>query len=147
MAPGFGSDFVVLIEQNRRRSESYVEVFVIEARRNMARRRDAKMGYWHFPCPLNPVCNQEAADVTKMLIKCRNRQSVLQSRSRKPQIIRRHRSSLLLQFVENLGVKLRGPVIDGKNGDPRRVKKLVQFPTVQFFPAAATKTCQQFSQN
>jgi len=41
IAPGFGSDFVVLIEHNRRRSQGYVEDFAIEARRKMARRRDA----------------------------------------------------------------------------------------------------------
>jgi len=41
IAPGFGSDFVVLIEHNRRRSQVYVEDFAIEARRKMARRRDA----------------------------------------------------------------------------------------------------------
>ena len=51
MAPGFGSDFVELIEQNRRRSQCYVEDFATEARRNMARRRDAKTGYWCFPSP------------------------------------------------------------------------------------------------
>jgi len=36
IAPGFGSDFVVLIEQNHRRSIGYVEDFAIEVRRNMA---------------------------------------------------------------------------------------------------------------
>ena len=55
MAPGFGSDFVVLIEQNRRRSSSYVEDFVIEAWRNMAQRRDARWYIEYFPNPLRPL--------------------------------------------------------------------------------------------
>ena len=34
----FGSDLAVLIEPNRRRSQSYAEDFAIEARQKMARR-------------------------------------------------------------------------------------------------------------
>jgi hypothetical protein len=51
IAPGFGVDFVALIEQNRRRSKGNVEDFAIEARRNMARRRDARWDIGIFRVP------------------------------------------------------------------------------------------------
>jgi len=60
VAPGFGSDFVGLIEQNRRRSLSYVEDFAIETRRNMAQRRDASRDIACSPSPLRPFRSVEA---------------------------------------------------------------------------------------
>lgn len=54
ITPGFGSDFVEQTEQNRRRSSSYVEDFLIEERRNMAQRRDARWDLVYSPSPLGP---------------------------------------------------------------------------------------------
>ena len=55
IALGFGSDFVELIKQNHRRSLNYVEDFSIEARRNMARRRDARWDIAYSPGSLRPL--------------------------------------------------------------------------------------------
>ena len=66
IAPGYVSDFVVLIEQNRRRSQGYVEDFAIEARRKMTRRRDARWDIGIFRVPkLFPIIFRKFEPILK----------------------------------------------------------------------------------
>src|SRR6185369_11787292 len=74
-------------------------------------------------------------------------QTMLQCRSRQPQVIGGYWAAFQAQLRKHLSIKFRGLIINHDNIYPCRIKKLVELQPVFTFPVSTAKTGKQFAEN